>query len=486
MIAAVLGLALAGLSFLPPEEAPGLWVGGPKPLSGEALTNYRHADLDGDGAPELLFADRVWFQRGGWFPGESRLALPETLEGKTLDIFQGALYALGNGRLAAVRWTGGAFETLFDQALDTPMEDRGGVSRFLHDLDGDGVPEVVCAEERGLRVFALREGAYHPAGLLEVYPDLALEEPPASTLWPRPRRQLTFPARRLSCDVTCGAMSVAVLFPQPGPGGRPAYTRRTRPLACTDGVYSAAAAADVWHGRPVEPFLRPCRLNTDDIPDFAGVRMSHTRGRVLNAPVMEYWATLDGGKTFTVRRSVCVPGFRPQGGFMDMDGDGLADLVTEGSPLFDGGARETAAHLVAKHSLPHEVRVYPQTPEGFAERPSMTFETDLNLGGGLWEQPPALAQYAAGQLVQHWGDFNGDGRRDLLARTGGGRVEVFTARDGAFSRTADAVLAVPEDAQVATADVNGDGRWDVVARSAGAEGTGGRTLVFRATGGAAP
>lgn len=486
MIAAVLGLALAGLTFLPPEEAPGLWVGGPKPLSGEALTNYRPADLDGDGAPELLFADRVWFQRGGWFPTEARASLPKTLAGKTLDVFRDALYGLGNGRLAAARWTGEAFETLFDQALDGPMESRGGVSRFLHDLDGDGVPEVVCAEERGLRIFARKGDAYRPAGLLPVYPDLSLEEPPASTLWPRPQRQLTFPARRLSCDVTCGAMTVAILFPRPGPGGRPAYARRTHPLSLDSRGYTAEQAVDVWNGRPVEPFLRPCRLNNDDIPDFAGVRMSHTRGRVLNAPVMEYWATLDGGKTFTVRRSVCVPGFRPQGGFMDMDGDGLADLVTEGSPLFDGGARETAAHLVTRHTLPHEVRVYPQTPEGFAEGPALAFQTDLDLGGGIWEQPPALARYAAGQLVQHWGDFNGDGRRDLLARKDGGRVEVFLARDGAFSRAADAVLSVPEDAQVSTADVNGDGCWDVVARTGGPENAEGRTVVLRAAGGGSP
>lgn len=486
MIAAVLGLALAGLTFLPPEEAPGLWVGGPKPLGGGALTNYRPADLSGDGAPELLFADRVWFQRDGWFPGEARASLPETLAGKTLDVFQEALYGLGNGRLAAARWTGETFEVLFDQPLEAPWEDRGGAGRFLHDLDGDGVPEVVCAEERGLRVFALRDGTCQPAGLLEVYPGFALEENPASTLWPRPRRQLAFPARRLSCDVTCEAMTVSVLFPQPGPGGRPAYARRTHPLSLGGGVFTAGPAGGVWHGRPVEPFLRPCRLNGDDIPDFAGVRMSHTRGRVLNAPVMEYWATLDGGKTFTVRRSVCVPGFRPQGGFVDMDGDGLVDMVTEGSPLFDGGARETAAHLVAKHTLPHEVRVYPQSPEGFAERPSMTFQTDLDLGGALWEQPPALASYTAGQLVQHWGDFNGDGRCDLLARTAGGRVEVFLARDGAFSRAADAVLAVPENSQVSTADVNGDGCWDVVVRIPGPEKAEDRTLVFRAAGGNTP
>ena len=72
MTAAVLCCALAGLTFLPPVEAQGLWVGGPKPLTAEPLANYRPADLDGDGAPELLFADRVWLQRGGWFPEEAR------------------------------------------------------------------------------------------------------------------------------------------------------------------------------------------------------------------------------------------------------------------------------------------------------------------------------------------------------------------------------------------------------------------------------
>ncbi|HNY85694.1 MAG TPA: VCBS repeat-containing protein [Candidatus Hydrogenedentes bacterium] len=486
MIAAVLGCALAGLTFLPPAEAPGLWAGGPKPLSGEPLTNYRPADLDGDGAPELVFADGVWFQRGGWFPGEGRVSLPEKLAGKTLDVFGGDLYGVGGGRLVAARWTGEAFEVLLDQPLDTPMDDRGGVSRFLHDLDGDGTPEMVCAEERGLQVFARRGDEYRPAGLLEVYPDLSLEEPPASMLWPKPRRQLTFPARRLSCDVTCGDMTVAVLFPQPGPGGRPAYARRTHTLAQDGGIYVAAPSADVWRGRPVEPFLRPCRLNNDNIPDFAGTRLSHTRGRVLNAPVMECWATLDGGKTFAVRRSVCVPGFRPQGGFMDMDGDGLADLVTEGSPLFDGGARETAAHLTVRQTLPHTVRVYRQTPGGFSEEPSPVFQTELDLGGSIWEQPPALARYAAGHLVSYWGDFDGDGRRDVMARTGGTRVEVFLARDGAFAGKPDAVLPVAEEAQVSTADVNGDGCWDVVARTAGPEGDAGQTLVFRAARGNAP
>jgi hypothetical protein len=65
------------------------------------------------------------------------------------------------------------------------------------------------------------------------------------------------------------------------------------------------------------------------------------------------------------------------------------------------------------------------------------------------------------------GDFNGDGRSDLLFRsTAGGMIEWLGQADGSFAWNPAAVYSLSTDWDVAAiADVNGDGHDDLVLRN---------------------
>jgi hypothetical protein len=71
------------------------------------------------------------------------------------------------------------------------------------------------------------------------------------------------------------------------------------------------------------------------------------------------------------------------------------------------------------------------------------------------------------RFVNFNGDFNGDGKRDLLVRDHPDQVSVyfFVSREKGFSREAGLLFHCPEPVQqLETLDLNNDGVSDVVAR----------------------
>lgn len=460
-------LALGALTFTP-QSADGLWVGPLKPLSDQAMMNCRQADLDGDGLADLLFDHGVWFQRGGGFPAEARGVLPREADGKLLDTHGGLLYAVGGGELLVFSWDGGKFKEDHAQCVEwpgagpDPSGSGGRLGRFLHDVDGDGRPELAAAAEDGLVLFSWRNGQYAPAGLLPVYPGLQLVQMHDRPLWPRARRALAFPARQMLCDVSVMNMAVSVFSRGPGSAGSFVHERTHYPLGFKENGFAFEGEPAVWRGPAVPEHVRPCRLNPDNVPDFAGHRRARSGGRNLEVSLLETWASLDGGDSFTVRRSVCLPQFLPQAAFLDLDGDGLSDLVTEGTELFDGGVRETVSRFMTGRTVPHRVRVYRQEGGGFSTAPTLDFRTSLDMGGPLWKSPPRFRQYQAAELVSLAGNFDGDGFRDVLVRDREDRVAVHLVRGWKASDRPDTVVAVPQGSRVTVADVNGDGRSDLV------------------------
>ena len=65
--------ALWGATTFVGEEVS---VGPVEPLSGIATVNFRHVDLNQDGAPDLLFPEGVFLQRDGRFSAAEHIALP--------------------------------------------------------------------------------------------------------------------------------------------------------------------------------------------------------------------------------------------------------------------------------------------------------------------------------------------------------------------------------------------------------------------------
>lgn len=116
----------------------------------------------------------------------------------------------------------------------------------------------------------------------------------------------------------------------------------------------------------------------------------------------------------------------------DVDRDGVLDFVT--SAPFAGDADKPAGRLY----------VY-----------------STKTGRLLWKVDGAPGD-RLGITVEAAGDVNADGTPDVVA-TGGGKVLVYSGRDGAVLRTLDSPGPLPLRAASTAGDVNGDGHADLLA-----------------------
>ena len=461
----VVACLAAGAITFQPQQMPGLEAG-PVPLfAAQSPLNCRQVDFDGDGRVDLLFDNAVWLQRDGLFPSELRQLLPPGAAGALLDTFGGRLYALREGRLRVFHWKEGAFTLEQEQKLAWPAsvpDAPSGLGRFLHDIDGDKVPELISVDERGVSVFAQKGGSYAEAAQLAgVLPELGYLQLPEQPVWPKTRRALSFPARQMACDFVLDGAVLSVVSRRPVQAGQFMFQRESRPLSLKNGVCTAEASI-MEDSAAVPEHLRPCRLNGDGMLDLAGYRRTEMAGRAVPASMLETWASLDGGRTFAVRRAAVTDRFLPQTPFIDMDGDGLTDMVTESTTLFEGGTREVVERFMTRPAVDHVVRVYRQRGGTFSDKPDVEFRASIRLEAPPWRIPPAYLRYQTGELTNLCGDYDGDGRRDIAVRDRSDRVALWLSRGGAFGGAPDAVVHVDAAARFAVADVNGDGRSDII------------------------
>ncbi len=482
MTALVVACLAAGAITFQPQEMPGLNAGPILSFTVQPSVNYRQADMDGDGLADLVFDNALWLQQAGLFPPERRQLLPKEAVRALMDVDNGRLYCIRDGRLVVLRWQDGALAAEVDQKLDWPADENGssaGLGRFLHDLDGDHQPELVAVDEHGVTVFAKRETGYvQAARMTGILPELRYLQVPQQPVWPKSRRALAFPARQVACDLLVDGPSLSILFRDPVQAGQYVFQRETRMLSVKDGEYQGGVPVTV-RSAPVPEHVRPCRLNGDDIPDLAGCKRVDSTGRTVPVSMVETWASLDDGKTFDVRRAPAMDRFLPQVPFVDFDGDGLVDMVTESTSLFEGGTRELVERFMTRASIGHTVRVYPQQPGGFAQTPAVEFQVEITLEAPPWRVPPMYGRYQAGTLVNVSGDFDGDGHRDIAVRDHADRVGVWLAHGGTFFAAPDAVVRIDPASEYAVADVNGDGRSDIIETCGAASSSArpGRTVV---------
>jgi hypothetical protein len=290
---------------------------------------------------------------------------------------------------------------------------------------------------------------------MKVLPGMRLAGRAPQSLWPPDARRLAFPVLEMACRLTVEGNTVAVITRDTVDGDRVRY-RRMRYRWDGEGILPAEAETS----QPLASHLHPCRLNADGVLDLAGGRWVSSETAMLPLPVYETWASLDGGNTFHVRRSASLPGLRPRCSFVDFDGDGVLDMVTEETGFFDGGVRETLSRVLTLSEIRHTVSVFRQEALGFSKKPTLRAAFSIELESPAISQGPMFQRYRAGELVDVTGDFDGDGTHDVIVRDCMDRLVVhLSGRDASHAE-----LPIPRAAAFAVADVNADGRSDIVVK----------------------
>lgn len=478
MTAAALMLACASTLFVE-MDVPGLRLGEPDPLSGRLWRNYRHADIDGDGNVDLVLPDRVVFQRQGIFRREDSAPIPHAEESPSADVWGPEIYLRRARELLVLRWRDDGWQEALRQEIAWPEKARedageglpetGSASglqweRFLHDLNGDGRPEVVLAAEDGLHVFRLRPEGYRREGVADVFPPMELV-PVDVSLWPPPSRHVRMPRLSMGCRVVVDGAEVAVIEPKSTGYARIAYRTYRYTLDVAAGF--AVSAPRIESSESMPEFMRPCRLNDDGALDYAGGAWSMSSGAVAPTPIYEVFVSTDGGVGIQRFRA---PSFVPRCLFIDYDGDGRLDLVQEVSGLFEGGAREMVTRMLTATTIRHEVRIHRQTAEGaFPREPDLRARIALDLGEPPIQGGDMFLRYQAGELIDLTGDFNGDGYRDLLVRDRPERLALHLGGARGFARTPTTTIPVRREWRFAVDDVDRDGRSDIVVHWSDAE-----------------
>ena len=147
---------------------------------------------------------------------------------------------------------------------------------------------------------------------------------------------------------------------------------------------------------------------------------------------------------------------------VDIDGDGFPDLVL-GYSLFD--TREGARKMMTAKQLDFDLKFhFYQRDVGFSKEPDCQRDLVIHLDRHSlqlsWDRRDAFERF-----INLDGDFNGDGKRDLLVRDHSDEVSVyfFISRESGFGREAGLRFHCSEPIQrLQTQDLNRDGVSDLI------------------------
>ena len=216
------------------------------------------------------------------------------------------------------------------------------------------------------------------------------------------------------------------------------------------------------------------------LADVSGIRAADVQGD----PQPEILVTLLGGTvhvlgpTLATAASFSGAGGGEQTNVGDLDGDGITDLVranTDASVTVFFGKGGAPLRLPLSHD-PTDVFVRDATGDGLAD--ILALETGASIvevlegnGQGSFPAQRFVRPTSSGHFLLERGDFNGDGKPDLLSAPWypffDGALAGFKARvalgDGNGGLTQKVDLAIDGAVSgIGVADINGDGKQDVI------------------------
>ncbi len=492
MISALMCVVIGAVVFVE-QEMDAIVVGRPNPLTGQPSVNYRHADFDRDGLVDIFLPDRVLLQRAGEFPAALSVPLPLPLEKPEYDVFDNKLYLRTGDGLEVHRLNGMTWERILGQTIAWPdlLPDENGppgemdaenahgsLGRYLHDISGNGVPEIVVPATEGLYVYTNQGLGYGAKQVIDVYPRQKVIFPERTQVWPAEARTITFPPSRLRFRLFLDGNLVTVFARSAGPGSLTRHHTSHWILESKQGYRPRDGGPAVSVTAPIPPYLQPCRLNEDATPDFAGVHSYISETSLVPERIQEVVLTTDGGKTLQSFRSksfqtLCV--------FVDFDGDGDLDGVVESTGLYKGGLREFLTRSLSERTLAHTLAIHLQDAQGrFSKTPDLLKKLSIKLAQPPFRDGPLFTEYQNGGLINITGDLNGDRKRDLVLRTHPDRLSIYLNEDLSFPRAPSRTLDIAPGARFGVADVDGDALSDIVVyREASLEsGASRHTLVY--------
>ncbi|MDZ4860606.1 MAG: VCBS repeat-containing protein [Candidatus Hydrogenedentes bacterium] len=437
---------------------------------GSGLLNTRHADLDGDGANDIITPLVAAFQRSGNFPKSEQTPLPVLGARPIGDVWEDELYVLLDNRIEVVRW----FEPEWQRTLSQPIEwpaasgqnaDLSANSnairfeRFLRDLDGDGKPEIIRSAQDGLHIYAKADLFYELRTVWRVF-QRPLARALPNELWPAEAREVRAPQLDAIGAVHLLRDAVQVVRVE----ALDSRHHRVRQYVYTYDTENSFALTDkpvrVNTSNTVDSGFDPRRLNDDETMDLVRVRVAGETPPPLTTPIVETNVSTDAGMTmFTVRSY----GPAPRSVLVDYNHDGRIDILSETKRLVEGGIRETLVRGLTRKEVDLQVEVRFQDSVGaFTAKPSISHKFSIEL-----DKPPAsrsvmFNQFLRGNLFSLKGDFDGDGISDAAIRDRPNRLAVHKGQPSDIASGVLASLTVAEESGFFAADIDGDGRDDLV------------------------
>lgn len=439
-------------------------------------------DLDGDGGKELLVVEtdrgtrraalrlRIFKKAsreegGGFHPLPAAAApLPADLAMIAVGRFPSgaALVLLLAGRLELWPWEGGRFNPVRAGPITQEsifVKSGGGIKsglEWIADLDGDGYDEIIVPLLDGFQVLRVWEG-------WEVTPHQRLASKSRSRLWNYLRKSYLayrLPSLRLLDidhngwkDVLAysdGLVQIFYLSAQPSPAPRaPDIQFDLQPPRPFD---------------PKEPRDPPLKLeaaedlNGDGLLDFVGSKVAATDSAMnTNTRVLVYYgrpAPGEGGFTLPTKpdQVFATEGFT-QPVLVDINGDGNTDLALVNVEI----GFWTMIRALISRTVSAETAFYLMAHKGkYPQKPSEVVSYSVEFSLGRFTHQPITA----------FGDFNADGRPDLLLSVDKDGLGIHLGvPEGVWDDDYDYLIEefLPIRGKgVRVTDIDGDGRDDLI------------------------